>query len=252
MDTLYACALKRTPGWLAIMVSIVPTLACLIGFAGLICEFVVAKQYVMAFVYFYVVISLTVNLITYDVSGVCLIRILRNHQTTGAAAAGEELSSSKSACKFDLVIAKTTRSMFLLSLPSLAAVVVYSVIGITNTNTRPIAPYDPELLGWNAYATVFAQLVLGLLFTRTAWISKTALDAEIMFKTSTTTLSSAASRPDVKERGSRMSQSPKIPSRNSKPESEAPVVVTVVDDSTSVSDGMPVAEMCALPAAEIV
>jgi hypothetical protein len=247
MDTLYACALKRTPGWLAIVLSIVPTLACLIGFAGLICEFAVAKQYVMAFVYYFVVISLTVNLITYDVSGICLIRILRKHQTTGVAAAGEDLSSSKSACKFDVVIAKTMRSMFLLSFSSLAVVVVFLVIGITHTNTRPIAPYNPDLLGWNAYATVFAQLLLGLLFTRTAWISKTALDAEIMFKT-TTTLSSATSRPDVRERGSRFSQSPKIPSRNSKPESDAPVVVTVVDDSRSDS----IAEMCALPAAEIV
>jgi len=251
MDTLYACALKRTPGWLAVIVSILPILTFLIGFSGLIGEFVVAKQYMMAIVYFYVVISLAINLTTYNVSGIWLIRILRIHQRTGAA--GEELSSSKSACKFELVVAKTMRSMFLLTLPSLAAIVVYSVSGITNSNTRDIAPYNPENLNWNVYVTIFAQLTLGLLFTRTAWISKTALDAEIMLK-STTTLSTGTSRLDMKERGSRMSQSPKVPSRNSQPEPEVPVVaVTVVDDSRSdsISDG-PVAEMCVLPTAEIV
>jgi len=246
MDTLYACALKRTPGWLAIIGAILPTLAVLLGLLGLICEFVLEKQYVMAVVNFYVVISLTTNMIAYDLSGFWLIRVLRIHQRTGAG--GEELSSSKSACKFDVVIAKTMRSMFLVTLPTFAVVVVYAILGITNSNTRPMAPYNPEALGWNVYVTVFAQLILGLLFTRTAWISKTALDAELMLKT-TTTISSGTSRPDT--RGSRMSQSPRIPSRNSQPEHEAPVVaVTVVDDSRSDSNVL--AEVNVLPAAEIV
>jgi len=250
MDTLYACALKRTPGWLAIIVSILPTLATLIGLVGLIGEFVLGKQYIMAVVYFYVVVSLAANMITYDISGIWLIRTLRIHQRTGAA--GEELSSSKSACKFDVVIAKTMRSMFLVTLPSLAAVVVYTVVGIANSNTKPMAPYNPESLAWSVYVTVFTQLILGLLFTRTAWVSKTALDAEIMLKT-TTTLSRSTSRPDTKERGSRLSQSPRIPSRNSQPEQEAPVpvvAVTMVDDSSCDSNVL--AEVCVLPAAEIV
>jgi hypothetical protein len=254
MDTLYACALKRTPSWLAIVVSILPAFQFVFGFGALIGEYLIGQQWVTAIVNFYIVLSLAVNLTTYDVSGIWLIRILRSHQQTGTPAA-EDISASKSASPFDVVIDKTLRSMFLLSLPSVAALIIYLIIGVNNSNTRPIPPYNPEALGWNVFVTIFAQLVLGLLFTRATWISKTALDAEIMAKT-TSTLSNAgsresadlkrtASRVELKERMSRLSP-PKSPRSEGLPstqsESEAPVVaVTVVDDERS--DVLPAGEI---------
>jgi len=92
MDTLYACALKRTPSWLAIVVCILPVAEFVWGLAVWQQRF--AQQW---------------NLTTYNVSGIILIRILRRHQQTGTAAVGEDISGSKSASPFDVVIAKTMR-----------------------------------------------------------------------------------------------------------------------------------------------
>jgi len=90
-----------------------------------------------------------------------------------------------------------------------------------------MAPYNPNAVLWNVTATIFVQLVLGLVFTRVAWITKTALDAEVVGKalstpsTGSVATSSeggspdqrksvrAASRAELKERALRMSQSPK-------------------------------------------
>jgi len=239
MDTLYACALKRTPEWLAVVLAILPAIEFVVGFGTLIFEQVVGQQWVKAVPNLYVVVSLVVNLSTYNFSGVWLIRVLRKHQQTASSA--DVTTGSKSASPLDVMIAKTTRSMFLMTLPSLAAAVMYLIMGVGNCNNRPIPPYDPESLGWNVFVTVFVQLVLGLLFTRAAWISRAALDAEIMTKT-TATISSGgvsredqrrtgASRAELKERASVLSQSPSRPS-----ESQAgcapSVAVTVVDDST--------------------
>jgi hypothetical protein len=225
MDTLYACALKRTPSWLAVVVSILPVSEFVVGFGMLTCEYLVGQQWVGAVIAFYVVLMLAVNLTTYNVSGVCLIRILKKHQLTGVSASGEGITGSKSASPFDVVIAKTMRSMTMLSLPSLAALFMFLIIGIGGCNTRPMVAYNPNAPTWSAMATFAIQLILGLLFTRVAWISKTALDAEIMVRTVSTpskdsALSSegspeqkrsgrAASRASLKERAARMSQSPK-------------------------------------------
>jgi len=239
MDTLYACALKRTPFWLAIVVSILPTAEFGVGFGGLFAEFASAQQWATAVTDFYVVLALVVNLTTYDVAGLWLIRILRTHQTTGA---GEDISGSKSASPFDVVIDKTLRSMSLLSCPSLAAMVAYLILGIGNSNTRPIATYNPNALGWNVFVTIFVQLVLGLLFTRLAWISKTALDAAIMASVSSKESDqrkSGASRGELKEKAARLSQSPPKTSQpagslaqNSQARESDPVVgVTIVDDA---------------------
>jgi hypothetical protein len=126
MDTLYACALKRTPRWLAVVVSILPVSELVVGFGMLACHYVIKEQWVGAIISFYVVLMLTVNLIAYNASGFYLIRILRNHQITGISkAAGEDISGSKSAAPFDVVINKALWSMTILTLPSLAALLIF-------------------------------------------------------------------------------------------------------------------------------
>jgi len=242
MDTLYACVLKRTPTWLAIIISILPVSEFVVGFGMLAAEYLVGQQWVGAVVSFYVVLMLTVNLTTYNVSGVLLIRLLRNHQSTGA---GEDISGSKSASPFDVVISKTLKSMTMLTLPSLATWLIFLVLGVSNCNTRPMPVFDPNALQWNVIATMFIQLILGLLFTRVAWISKTALEAAIVGKISSTPSSGgavssegtpqkrsdrAASRAELKERAKRMSQSPNHSEGTSSAQgshADQPVVVAV-------------------------
>jgi len=257
MDTLYACALKRTPSWLAVVVSILPVSEVVVGISAIATQYVWGRQWSGAYMDFFVVASLAMNLIAYNVSGMLLVRILRRHQATGS---GEEVSGSKSASPFELVISKTLRSMWLLSLPTMVAVVVYSYLGISNSNNLAEIPYDPQAPSWSVVATIFLQMTLGLLFTRTAWISKTALDAEILAsvngssRESEKRSSGLASRSELKERAARMSQSPKprpsenAPSRNSQAEPEVPVVaVTVVDVDQPDILPLPCTEMIVLP-----
>jgi len=257
MDTLYACALKRTPDWLAIVVSILPVSEFVVGFAMLICSYLVAQQWVGAVISFYVVLMLTVNLTTYNVSGIYLIRILREHQKTGTSASPtEDISGSKSASPFDVVIAKTMRSMAMLTIPSLATLLLFLITGVGSCNTLPSPKYNSANPPWNLLATIFVQLVLGLVFTRIGWITKTALDAQIIGKAMSTpsTVSSegtpeqkrtgrGATRAEMKERVARMSQSPNSRSsqttsaQNSRPDVEmreiTPPVVAVTVDSES-------------------
>jgi len=261
MDMLYACALKRTPNCLAVILSILPATEFVVGFGTLILEFVLGQQWVKAITNLFVFIALVANQTTYNVAGVCLIRILRKHQQTGNSAPSDDISGSKSASPFDIVIAKTMRSMFLLTVPSLAASVMYLVIGVGLCNNHPNPPYDPDSLGWNVIANIFVQLVLGLLFTRVAWISKEALDAEIMTKT-TANISSGnlskegfdqkrsggASRADLKARASQLSQPATSRPSHSQAESAAAVVaVTVVGDSTSECLPAPSVEIVSIP-----
>jgi len=214
MDTLYACVLKRTPWWLAYIVSIIPVSECIVGFAMLAAEFAIGLQWVGAVISFYVVFMFAVNMVTYNVSGFLLIRILRTHQE--GTPASDDISGSK-ASPFALVIAKTTRSLVFLTIPSLAALIMFLIIGMGGTNTKPLVPFIPSAPTLAAMFTLFLQLVLGLLFTRVAWISKEALDAEIASKvmTGTPTTQSleekrrASSRADTQERGGRKSQSPR-------------------------------------------
>jgi hypothetical protein len=259
MDTLYACALKRTPNWLAVVVSILPVTELVVGFSMYICEFLVAQQWVGAVISFYVVLVFTVNLATYNVSGLYLIRILRNHQKTGISATGEDITGSKSASPFDVVISKTMRSMVMLSVPSIAALIMFFILGVGNLNTRPPNPYNAENPPWSALATMFLQLVLGLLFTRVCWISKTALQAEIISKGMSTPSGTSTSDPPSqgspdqkrsgrtlsraeKERAKRMSQSPKPrrsenrPStQNSRAEPETASIIAVTVDTPKVA-----------------
>jgi hypothetical protein len=228
MDTLYTCALKRTPSWLSVVVFILPTSYFGVGIGMLVCEFVVNQQWGSAVLDFFLVLLFGVNLATYNASGLWLIRILRNHQRTGIAAAGEDLTGSKSASPFDVVISKTKRSMLMLSLPTFVFLILYFYLATNNLNTRPMAVFNPNALPWSTFLTQYAQMILGLIFTRVCWISKTALNAEIMGKGMSTGNSvtseegspsqgtpeqkrtgRAASRADLKERAKRWSQSPK-------------------------------------------
>jgi len=240
MDTLYACALKRTPCWLAIVVSILPAMEFVVGIGTLITEFTLDQNWVTAIREFYIVFALAVNMTTYDLSGFWLIRILRNHQPTGAV---EEVSGSKSPSRFDAVISRALRSMFLLSMSSLSVMLMYLILGIGNCNTEQIPPYDPTALGWNSFVTIFVQLVLGLLFTRFAWVTKAALTAEIMASVhvssqesdSKLTGSRLSSRVELREVMARLSQSPKSPhsegsAQDSQAESEVPVVAVTVEE----------------------
>jgi hypothetical protein len=261
MDTLYACALKRTPGWLAIVVCILPVSELVVGFAMLICSYLVAQQWIGAIIGFYVVLMLTVNLTTYNVSGIYLIRILREHQKTGTSATPtEDISGSKSASPFDIVIAKTMRSMAMLTIPSLATLLMFLVQAVTQCNTRPTPVFDSANPAWGLLATLFVHIILGLVFTRIGWITKTALDSQIIGKAMSTpstgsTGSSEGSPPEqkrmgrgltraeMKERVTRMSQSPTSRSshtaaQNSRPDVEMreitpPVVAVTVVDSES-------------------
>jgi hypothetical protein len=220
----------------------------------LICEYLVGQQWTGAVISFYVVLMFAVNLTTYNVSGVYLIRILRNHQKTGISAAGEDITGSKSASPFDIVIAKTMRSMVMLSAPSFAALIMFLILGVGNCNTKPLVVFNPQSPPWATFMTFYLQLVLGLLFTRVCWVSKTALQAEVISKGMSTPSGASVNSsegppsqgsPDQKrsgrtmsraekERAKRMSQSPKPrhsenrPStQNSRAEPEPAAVVAV-------------------------
>jgi len=145
----------------------------------LILEFLVSQQWVAALTSFYVVLVLALNLLAYNFSGIYLIRILRNHQKTGTGASGEDVSGSKSASPFDIVISRTFKSMALLTVPSTATLVLFLIIGVSNSNTRPSPVFNPQAVAWNLLATFSVQLILGLVFTRVAWITKAALEAQI-------------------------------------------------------------------------
>jgi len=221
MDTLYACVLKRTPSWLACVVSILPVSEFFVGFSMLAAEYAIRQQWVNAVICFFTVLMFIVNLLTYNISGMLLIRILRNHQNGAPAASGEDISGSKSASPFDVVISKTTRSLILLSLPSLAALMLFFVLGVSNLNTKPVVPYDPNAPPWGAPVVLFVQIILGLLFTRVTWISKTLLDAEVVGKAVTGTSTHSSERRSTKttsrtdKTAVKMSQSPKQSSRPS-------------------------------------
>jgi len=248
MDTLYACALKRTPDWLAMVVFIIPVSYFVVGVVMLGAEFAVGQQWVSAVVSFYAVVMLTVNTTTYNVSGVILIRMLRNHQVIGSNSSVEDISGAKSASPFELVIAKTRRSMAILTFPSAAGFVVFVILGVVNLNTKPLLPFNTSPLPWSVLAVLYIQLVLGILFTRVAWVSKTALETAILAKTVSTPssvgsetpdqkrASRTASRADLKERALRLSQSPipRISPQLSHPEQEAGAV-SAKEDSQEVA-----------------
>jgi len=216
MDTLYACVLKRTPWWLAYIVAILPVSECIVGFSMLAAEFVIGLQWVGAVISFYVVLMFTVNLITYNVSGFMLIRILRTHEEGTSAV--DDISGSK-ASPFALVIAKTTRSLVYLTLPSLAALIMFVIIGVSLCNTRPANAFVPSAPTAGVVFTLYFQLVVGLLFTRVVWISKTALDAEIASKMTgsptTQSLDEKRRTSSRVETSGRKSQSPKPANRAS-------------------------------------
>jgi len=190
-----------------------------VGFAIWIAAYAVPQspEWMDAISGFYVIAVLTVNLTIYNVSGVILIRSLLRHQQTGVAAV-EEISTSKSASPFDVVIAKTKRSMLVLTIPTLATLLMCLVPSINSVNARPMPDYNPYAVEWTVQAIIVVQLVLGLVFTRIVWISKTTVDAEIMAKISVVVGSSEGARPsgasrrELKEKARRTSQSPKPPS----------------------------------------
>jgi hypothetical protein len=211
MDTLYACVLKRTPSWLAYVVSILPISEFFVGFAMYAAEYAISQQWIGAIVSFYVVLMFTVNLLTYNISGIFLIRILRKHQDGATAPTVDDTSGSKSASPFDVVIAKTIRSMILLSLPSVAALIMFLVVGVANCNTDPSVMFDPSAPKIAVVLTIFVQLILGLLFTRVTWISKTILDAEVVGKavTGTSTQTGNSTQSSDERRTTRTSQAEK-------------------------------------------
>jgi len=224
-----------------------------VGLVRLIGEFTDGGQWTLALINFYTIFTLAVNLTTYNVSGFLLIRILRNHKATGS---GEDISGSKSASPFDVVIGRTLRSMYLMTPPTLACMALFFVVGLNNSKSGPIPAYNPNNIGWNVYLNIYFHLVLGLLFTRVAWISKSTLDAEICARTSSTQSRTAsqssagakgkdspdqkksASRAELKEKAARLST---VPSRSEDLESQVeldvavaivdPVAVTVAADS---------------------
>jgi len=234
MDTLYACALKRTPSWLAVVVTILPLSEVLVGFSMLVCTFTIGQQWANAVINFYVVFMFAVNLATYNTSGIMLIRILLNHDNGATGTSGEEreISGSKSASPFAVVIKKTIKSMIILDVPSFAALILFLQAGIGNCNTRPLPTFDPTDLTFGVIGALYIQLILGLVFTRMSWISKTALNNEIL-KTasppsshttpSTERTTRTMSRVDTKDRVGRMSQSPK-PRQSESPAHSRPEV----------------------------
>jgi hypothetical protein len=248
MDTLYVCALKRTPRWLAVVVSIVPLSQIVVGFVRLIGEFTDGGQWTLALINFYTIFTLAVNLTTYNVSGILLIRILRSHELAGVSSnASDDITGSKSASPFKVVIHNTLRSMVILTVPTLGCMALFFVVGLANSKSGPIPAYNPNNIGWNVFLNIFFHFTLGLLFTRVAWISKSSLDAEIVssVQSRTTSQSSAnrgsperpsgtPSRIEMKEKAARLSQMPpshseEFPARDSE-EPEA-VPVTVMDDA---------------------
>jgi len=193
-----------------------------VGFGCLTASYVFAQQWVGAITPFFVVLMLAVNLVTYNVSGCVLIRILHKHQATGVAEARDDITGSKSASPFDVVIAKTLRSMFFLTVPSLATLILFFVTGVGNLNARPTPVYDPLNLTWSVQAVLFVQLIIGLMLTRVAWVTKSVVQAEVLAKTISSEGSSspetkgrrsskAPSRADLKDKALRMSQDVEMP-----------------------------------------
>jgi len=257
MDTLYVCALKRTPRWLAVVISVVPCSQIVVGFVRLIGEFTDGGQWTLALINFYTIFTLLLNVVTYNVSGFLLVRILRSHEVAGVSTnASEDITGSKSASPFNVVITNTIRSMVILTVPTLGCMALFFVVGLSNSKSGPIPAYNPNNIGWNVFLNIFFHYSLGLLFTRVAWISKSSLDAEIVSSVQSRTVSqSSASRPkdspdqkrssglasraDMKEKAARLSQMPpshseEFPGRDSEAELEA-VAVAVVDDLAAVA-----------------
>jgi len=211
METLYACVLKRPPRYLSIIAWILPISYIGVGVTMFVVQSSVAhpKQWMDAVAGWYFVLVIGANMVTYDVSGLLLTRVLRHHQKTGLALV-EEISGSKTASPFDVVIKKTIRSMVVLTIPSFIALIMTVVPAIGFTNNLPTAPYDPHALSWTTQAILIVQLVLGLTFTRSIWITKTVLEMEMMAtKAEGTRSSRTASRTDLKEKSRRTSQLPK-------------------------------------------
>jgi len=143
---------------------------------GLAAEYEINEQWVAAVIAFSVVFMLVVNVAAYNVSGMILIRILRKHQFSGVREEGDSNP-------FDVVISKTARSMCFLTLPSLTTLILFLILGVEYCNNTPFPESSPND---NSFIfVIFAQLILGLVFTRVVWISKTTLDAEIVAKTIT-------------------------------------------------------------------
>jgi len=138
--------------------------------------------------------------------------------------------------------------MAILTFPSAAGFVVFVILGVVNLNTKPLLPFNTSPLPWSVLAVLYIQLVLGILFTRVAWVSKTALETAILAKTVSTPssvgsetpdqkrASRTASRADLKERALRLSQSPipRISPQLSHPEQEAGAV-SAKEDSQEVA-----------------
>jgi len=218
-----------------------------------ICTFTVNQQWANAVISFYVVFAFAVNLVVYNTSGIMLIRILLNHDN-GNLSTGEDISGSKSASPFAVVIKKTIKSMIILDIPSVGAVILFLNAGIGNCNTKPLPVFDPTDLSFPVFATLYIQLIMGLIFTRMCWITKTALDAEIMTKTASPPSSSAErtargmSRADMKDRVVRMSQSPKPrPSEGSPAHSRPEVEMQETPPALTVDVDAPVGEGSSTP-----
>jgi len=255
MDTLYACALKRTPSWLKVILGVMPFTDVLVSFGCAIAQYTTHQQWVAAVVGFHAALIFSVNMTTYDICGLKLIRILKEHQN---GTTGEDISGSQSAKPFEVVISKTYRAMILLTIPSLATIIFFFYTAVTAANTMPLPTYDPANPQPANLVTISVHLLLGLFFTRSCWISKTTLDAEILAKTSSPPSSHishgtpsserttrAMSRADLKDRAMRMSQSPKpraseeLSPPTSRPDVEMPEVIPAkagVEVSASKSD----------------
>jgi len=248
METLYACVLKKTPRYLCMMVSILPVSYIGVGVVIYIVQSSVLnpKQWMDAISGWFFVLVLGVNMSTYDVSGLLLIRVLRHHQQTGSALV-EEISGSKTASPFDIVIAKTIRSMLVLTIPTLIALIMCVVPAAGYSNNLPPTPYDPHALTWVTQAILIVQLVLGLMFTRSVWITKAVLEAEMMATKSEGSRPSRTLSRAEKEKSRRTSQLPKG-STSSRPdvemaESAGPSARSVQNEAES--------DMVAAPAAHL-
>jgi len=212
METLYACVLKKAPQYLSIVVSFLPISYIGVGLVTLIVQSTVAypKQWVDAISGWFFVLVIGANLITYNVCGFLLIRVLRHHQQTGLAIV-EEISGSKTASPFDIVIKKTIRSMVVVTTPSFIALIMCVVPAVGYSNSSTPATYDPHALTWVPQAIIIVQLILGITFTRSIWISKEVLETEMTATKAeeARTSSRTMSRADLKEKTRRSSQLPK-------------------------------------------
>jgi hypothetical protein len=223
MDTLYACALKRTPKWLAYIVIVLPITQTFVGYGVFIGEYTVGKQWVNSITQLYAAFVLFSNVITYNVCGCILIRLLRKHELGEATNSDNDLSDSKPASPFGVVMTRTLRSMLILSLPSIACGFIVLNDGINYMNNNPVVQFGPgpnQKPDRPTITVIFLQFGLGILFTRIGWISKTQL--KLLSKSgsrpssaSNTVVSESdkrtggkGSKADLKERAQRLSVSP--------------------------------------------